>query len=512
MKVTNLGTSEAFLVRIFAFACGLISTVCLAQQPRAAGDSSSETAPIRRVVLYKSGVGYFEHLGRVRDRQDLTIAFTPGQLNDVLKSLTVLDLNGGRVTGISYGSAAPVEKQLGDLRLSVGEKTTLTEFLGALRGARVEVRSGPSSIVGRLLSVERKTRMGSGATLEVDYVSVVTDGGEVRTTELGPGFAVRLLDRGLGGKVDRYLDLVASSRDTRLRRMNIATSGTGERDLFISYVSEVPIWKSTYRLVYGGKDGSSATLQGWAIVDNTIGQDWSNVQLSLVAGAPQSFVQNLSQPYYGQRPVIPPPALAMTVPQTFESTLVPGGTAKVAGTIRDPAGAVVVNVSVRAIDSAGEVVSQTTTDANGAYEFSSLPEGAVRLQAEYPGFRRTTTEAMMASALSPVKRDLQLQVGDMGETVQVMAESAQLNASSARASSRNVGSGMALGEIAPAREVDFSPVREGISVVACLDFPRLPRPRPLRMWQSATCSSTRSRSPSPFPRTSRRWFRLCKLP
>ncbi len=104
--------------------------------------------PVKRVVLYKNGVGYFEHLGSVRDSQDVSIAFTSGQLNDVLKSLTVLDLDGGRIAGVAYGSAAPVDRQLGDLRLPVGEKTTLTDFLAALRGAKLEVRSATGVITG----------------------------------------------------------------------------------------------------------------------------------------------------------------------------------------------------------------------------------------------------------------------------------------------------------------------------------------------------------------------------
>src|SRR5438045_552575 len=98
--------------------------------------------PVKRVVLYKNGVGYFEHVGRVQGNQEVAIPFTSGQLNDVLKSLTVLDLGGGRITGVGYGSSAPVDRQLGDLRLPIGEHTTLTDFLGALRGARVEIRSG----------------------------------------------------------------------------------------------------------------------------------------------------------------------------------------------------------------------------------------------------------------------------------------------------------------------------------------------------------------------------------
>ena len=102
--------------------------------------SSAGKLPVRRVVLYKNGVGYFEHLGRVRGSQDVHIDFTSAQLNDVLKSLTVLDLNGGRITGVDYNSEAPLARRLGTLRLALSERPSVSEFLGALRGARIEVR------------------------------------------------------------------------------------------------------------------------------------------------------------------------------------------------------------------------------------------------------------------------------------------------------------------------------------------------------------------------------------
>ena len=93
-------------------------------------------------MLYKNGVGYFEHVDQVRDNQDVTIPFTSGQLNDVQKSLAVLDLDGGRITGAAYGSSAPMERQFGDLRRPGGDHTSLREFLGGLRGARLEIKSG----------------------------------------------------------------------------------------------------------------------------------------------------------------------------------------------------------------------------------------------------------------------------------------------------------------------------------------------------------------------------------
>src|SRR6201994_3092403 len=138
-----------------------VSAASAASEARtdATESSSAGKLPVRRVVLYKNGVGYFEHLGRVRGSQDVHIDFTSAQLNDVLKSLTVLDLSGGRITGVDYNSEAPLARRLATLRLALGERPTVMEFLGALRGARLDVRSGTAApLTGRLLSVERKTR------------------------------------------------------------------------------------------------------------------------------------------------------------------------------------------------------------------------------------------------------------------------------------------------------------------------------------------------------------------
>lgn len=103
--------------------------------------------------------------------------------------------------------------------------------------------------------------------------------------------------------------------------MTISTTGTGERNLYVSYISEVPVWKTTYRIVLPSKADKKPLLQGWAIVDNTIGEDWNDVELSLVAGAPHSFIQQLSQPYYGRRRVVALPESVQLTPQTHAATL-----------------------------------------------------------------------------------------------------------------------------------------------------------------------------------------------
>jgi len=157
-----------------------------------AASQGTAKLPIRRVVLYKNGVGYFEHLGRVHGSQDVHIDFTSAQLNDALKPLTVLDLSGGRITGVDYNSEAPLARRLATLRLALGERPTVMDFLAALRGARVEVRNGRDpATAGRILSVEGKTRTGTAGSVEMEQVSLITDAGEVRNLDLNTSTSVR---------------------------------------------------------------------------------------------------------------------------------------------------------------------------------------------------------------------------------------------------------------------------------------------------------------------------------
>jgi len=458
-----------FLTRI-AVLILLVAAVSRAQKgvaPKPAGEStrkpaatavkkdssSAETSagklPIRRVVLYKNGVGYFEHLGHVRGDQSIGIDFTSGQLNDVLKSLTILDLGGGRIAAVDYNSDAPFSQRLGELRLPLGEKTNIAEFLGALRGANLEVRgvNGAGAITGRLLSVERKTRTSGGTTLEVDVISIDTSTGEVREVELSPAVSVRLAEQDVHQEVGQYLALLASERDQDLRRMVISTAGTGERQLYVSYISEVPVWKTTYRLVLPKKEGDEPLLQGWAIVDNTVGEDWNDVELSLVAGAPQSFIQQLSQPYYATRPVVPLPGSVQLTPQTHGGTLT-GGFGRVAGTVTDPSGAVVPGCQVKLLTPDGGLMATTRTDNVGQYAFESLPAGAYRLQVESPGFQSVDMQSVTVNRGSETKENFTLNVAAGGETVTVTEAAPTVNSENGEVETKragNVGSGRALG-------------------------------------------------------------------
>jgi hypothetical protein len=415
-----------------------------AQSIAPAISDSSTRLPVKRVVLYKNGVGYFEHAARVRGTQDLSIDFTTAQLNDVLKSLTAVDLGEGRVSSVRYNSIAPLDQRLKSLRLPFGEQVTQAEYLSALRGARVEVHSGSATAAGRLLSVEKIHKQRSRDDFEdVTAFSIVTDAGEMRNFELGAGTSVRIAERELTDEVARYLSLIGSSRARDVRRMSFTAAGSGDRDIFVSYISEVPIWKSTYRILFSGKPGEKPLLQGWAIVDNTIGEDWKDVQLSLVAGAPQSFIQDISQPFYARRPVMPLPESVMLTPQSHEATveqyaqLQPGvagpshATTSLEGVVKDPSGAMFSNAQVTVRNEETGVAQVATTDARGHYRFSDLQAGNSALFVNAPGFQRFNLTNVYLGIGRTNEIDATLNVGAASETVQVTGAAPMLQTSTA---------------------------------------------------------------------------------
>jgi len=277
--------------------------------------------PVRKVVLYKNGVGYFEHAGTVNGNQRVTVDFTSTQLNDVLQSLTALDSSGGIIGAVGYNSTMPIEQQLNTLALGLKENPATPQVYQALRGQRVEVTGAGAPLSGRLVNIESRKEIDKiGATTEDRYYVIVeTDAGALRTAEITDAVSVRMTDPPLEKQFASYLEIIASARDQQLRHLTLEDRGQGQRQLQVSYISEVPVWKSTYRIVFPRDPNGNATLQGWAVVDNTVGVDWDNVQLSLVAGAPQSFIQPLSQPLYTQRPTIPISTVVQNAPITSEA-------------------------------------------------------------------------------------------------------------------------------------------------------------------------------------------------
>jgi hypothetical protein len=422
--------------------------VVSAQQP---APSDATVLNVSRVILYKTGIGYFEHLATVTGNQSVAVQFTGDQLDDVLKSLTAVDLGDGRITGISYDSPTPTERRLQALRVPLAQNASTRQVLDALRGSRVEVRRAGAVVTGRLLTVERRARQSEQRVVEQDEVTVVTDGGEIVTVDLDSATRVRVVDADLRQDVGRYLDIASSHGDRSPRRVVLSTVGNGQRQVLVSYVGEAAVWKTTYRLVFPSAGGGPPLLQGWAVVDNLSAADWDGVELSLVAGAPQAYRQALSTPLFAVRPLVPIAASANLVPQTHDAALVRGGTATIAGVVRDRSGAVLPGTRVTVRDQSRTEIASAITDAQGRYQIAGLGAGSVEVSFELPGFNSVRMSSLSLPSGGTLQRDVTLSVGGLQESVTVAAEAPRAPPSPAAPTFRAGVVGGAAGGVAPSR-------------------------------------------------------------
>jgi hypothetical protein len=307
-------------------------------KPGAAAAPAEQPAkvPVKQVVLFSSGVGYFEHFGSVQGNGSTELQFKTQQINDILKSLVLQDLDGGQVSTVTYPSQDPLSKTLGSFQVNIANNPPLADLLNQLRGATITVKTNDAKTVsGTVLGVEKKKRpVGKNDGAEVIEVAVINilDGANIQSIVLDDIRDIQLEDPQLREELAKALAAVAQARGQDKKPVAINFRGEGERRVRIGYVVETPVWKTSYRLILTddrvegeNKLPHAGKLQGWAIVENQTDSDWSDVQLSLVSGRPISFIQDLYQPLYVPRPVVQPELYASLRPQTYDA-----GTGKLA--------------------------------------------------------------------------------------------------------------------------------------------------------------------------------------
>lgn len=256
--------------------------------------------PVREVTLYKHGVAAFERSGELKPGDTVKLDFKPEDMNDVLKSLTITDRNGGKVNGVRYDSSEPLEKRLEDFPFKVGGGTGLAAFLDQMKGARIELKLGAGAVAGTILSGRVVRESDKDRIVEREVAVLLLDSGELRTFDLAAASSVKFEDLKLENQLKDYLIVLNQSRSKDRRSVYIDAVGAGTREFFASYMTPAAVWKSSYRLLFGTQ--GDPIIEGWAIIDNTSGDDWSSVQLSVVSGKPVSFITKLYEPRYVQRP------------------------------------------------------------------------------------------------------------------------------------------------------------------------------------------------------------------
>ncbi|MFN0250141.1 MAG: DUF4139 domain-containing protein [Kofleriaceae bacterium] len=275
-------------IAIFSAACGGART------PYA---TTNEALQLSKVVLYRNGVGYFERGGRV-EGESLTLRVRKDQVNDLLKSLTVVERKGGRAVSISM-PLDPRSWANGAISTLGPGSGSLAEVLDKLRGTDVKLKlNNGTNVSGRVLLVEAIPQVGGGegAAKDQDYKVTLIDGSEMEVVRLSKVDTIVLRNGDIALQFQRSLDATAGEGMFQQVDVTIRLAGNRTNDLLVSYVVSAPMWKPTYRVVLPDTGKGQALLQGWAVVDNTTGEDWRNVKLALTSGAPIAFRYDLHTP------------------------------------------------------------------------------------------------------------------------------------------------------------------------------------------------------------------------
>ncbi len=264
-----------------------------------AGMLAAGDLPVRQVILYKHGVAFFERSCDLAPGESAKLDFKASDMNDVLKSLTVEETGGGKITGVRYDSSQPLANRLADFPFKLGDRQSLAQFLDQLKGARIEMQYGSQPVKASVVS-GRVTQDKDNKDVSKEILVVLTEAGDLRSIDLSAVQSLRLTDPALQLQLREYLSAVANSRNKDQRSVYIDSADKKGRKISANYMIPMPAWKSSYRLLF--PQTGEPTLEGWAIIDNTTADDWTNIKLSVVSGRPISFVTKLYDPKFMARP------------------------------------------------------------------------------------------------------------------------------------------------------------------------------------------------------------------
>ena len=204
--------------------------------------------PVREVVLYKHGVGYFERSGHLAAGESAHLDFQASEMNDVLKSLTIEEKGGGKISGLRYDSSQPLGAKLAEFPFRLGEGQPLSAVLDQLKGARLQLKFAAETVAGAIVAARRIP--GDAKQPEREQITLLADGGDLLNFDLAAAISVRFTDPTLQAQFKDYLGALTQSRSKDKRSVYIDSSDARAREITAGYMIPTPVWKSSYRLIF----------------------------------------------------------------------------------------------------------------------------------------------------------------------------------------------------------------------------------------------------------------------
>lgn len=293
----------------------LLSALCFMSFPAAA----DQDMPVKRVVLSTGGLGYFEHGATLSGNDDLSFPVRLNQVNDILKSLLVFDPAGG-LQDVSLPGKEPLEQLFRDLPFSQYDLANPVSILSKYQGAEIIVHIDGQQYSGRLMGVVEKNEVIDDVKVTRHILTLLMDQ-KMMTFIYEDVNHIEWQDASIQNEITRALEAVRESGQSDRRRLTIDFADGAARNVMLSYVVEAPLWKTSYRLVLPNSGDDQGHLQGWAIVENLTGGDWTDVELSLTSGSPVTLQQDLYPAYFTSRPFVPVDVFGRVMPRRDDGAM-----------------------------------------------------------------------------------------------------------------------------------------------------------------------------------------------
>ena len=305
--------------------CGMLVLVLAAApafamggSPGSVGDGAGadrQELSVSKIVLFSTGLGYYQRTGIVDGDASVDLRFKTKDVNDLLKSMILQDVDGGSISSVNYSSREPLNVTLRSMSIDLSGNPGISGILTQLRREEIvlDTANGGGVVRGTIIGIEN---VATGDGRSTPTLNIYGKRG-IKGVRLESIQSVRFADPFLDAEFRKALQLLTDAKSADEKRVTFEFSGEGRRRVLVGYLLEAPVWKTSYRLVLGEED--EHVLQGWAIVENTTDEDWTEINLSLVSGRPVSFIMDLYSPIYNRRPTIQIETAAALAPKEYEA-------------------------------------------------------------------------------------------------------------------------------------------------------------------------------------------------
>ncbi|MFX1386290.1 MAG: hypothetical protein ACFE9M_03660 [Promethearchaeota archaeon] len=284
---------------------------------------------VKKVIIFKHGVSYYILEGILKGSGKFELEFKIDEMNDVLKSLFVLDTSEkGYISSISYDAALETNQLLKSIILNIPDRDSFSSLITQIKGARVNIAiGGAKKVAGKIMGIEFVEKLSKVEKITEKLLILLQEDGSIAKYNFSEIKSLEILNEEIKKDLKFFLDTVIAGKKKDAKNIIINCESGGddiaERTIFVSYIRESPIWKTSYRLIMSKQQAleQKCLLSGWSLIENTTNQDWEDIELSLVAGMPVSFVYEFYRPIFIQRPIIRPPIILSAKPTEIEEGL-----------------------------------------------------------------------------------------------------------------------------------------------------------------------------------------------